>query len=88
MTVIGGYYMPEPCDKIESMLGRDRTLSKYPTCKTFFDGEVPSQHTLVVANMAGEVDNISAALDAAAGAALWVAFVLHAAGVEIYVSPQ
>ncbi|KAI7927603.1 NAPE-hydrolyzing phospholipase D [Pyricularia oryzae] len=86
VTVIGGYYMPEPCDKIQSMLGRDRTLSKYPTCKTFFDGEVPSQHTLVVANMAGEVDNISAALDAAAGAALWVAFVLHAAGVEIYYS--
>ncbi|TLS31572.1 hypothetical protein PpBr36_02747 [Pyricularia pennisetigena] len=88
VTVIGGYYMPEPCDKIESMLGRDRTLSKYPTCKKFFDGEALSQHALVVANMAGEVDNISAALDAAAGMALWAAFVLHAAGVEIYVSPQ
>jgi hypothetical protein len=84
---IGGYYMAMPCDKIESMLGSERTLSKYPECAAFFSGLVLSQHAVVLANISGGgPEQAAAALGLNFGSSGWLSFVIHAFAVEVYVS--
>lgn len=85
---IGGYYTPQPCDKLESVLGSsNRTTALYPECAKFFSGENPAQQVLVVANMQGtNPTQLMSAFNLTFGAAVWLAGVVHAIGIEIYVS--
>ncbi|KAK7962593.1 uncharacterized protein PG986_003418 [Apiospora aurea] len=83
---LGGYYTAMPCAKVAFSVGSDeQTLQDYPACAPYFNGTNPDQWTMVTANFNGtDVAQIAAALDMTAGMALWLAFLLHAVGVEVY----
>ncbi|KAL8339420.1 hypothetical protein RB601_005810 [Gaeumannomyces tritici] len=86
VTAVGGYYMPEPCAKVASLVGgRDAMLARYPECAAFYSGTNPDQHALVAASMTlGRPESVGAAIDLSFGAAMWLALALHAVGIEIY----
>ncbi|KAK8072136.1 hypothetical protein PG996_005484 [Apiospora saccharicola] len=84
---LGDYYYAMPCGKVAFTVGSDDlTLALYPACASYFNGTKPNQWTMVTANFAGtDVAQIAAALDITAGMALWLAFIIHAVGIEIYI---
>ncbi|KAK6080983.1 hypothetical protein SCUP515_03125 [Seiridium cupressi] len=86
LSNIGGYDVVEPCDKIEYTLkSADATLSLYPECASFLSGENLGQQALVSANYHGTNPvEIAAAFNMVFGSAAWLAFALHAVGIEIY----
>ncbi|KAK4667874.1 uncharacterized protein QC764_703920 [Podospora pseudoanserina] len=83
-----GYSHAMPCVKVTYlMFGQvERILEKYPACAQFFDGSVPGQAVAVTADGNGDLAELTALYNMIFGAAFWLAFALHAAGVEIYVS--
>ncbi|KAI1640125.1 hypothetical protein F4809DRAFT_592672 [Biscogniauxia mediterranea] len=76
-----------PCDKLAWMIGgQNETLSLYSACLAFFAGEILFPHAAVWASLP-DVTNVAeaaAALDSTFGMALWLAFIIHAAGIELY----
>lgn len=66
-------------------LGEPRTRKQYPDCDAFYSGEDLNKLTLVKATMSGAM-SAGATLGLAFGPALWLALVLHAVGIEVYVS--
>lgn len=86
---LGDYYDAMPCGKVAFTVGSDeQTLALYPACASHFNGSNPNQWTMVTADFNGtDVAQITAALDITAGMAMWLAFIIHAVGIEIYVSP-
>jgi hypothetical protein len=82
-----GHVVPMPCAKVASMMGSaERTLRAYPECEAYFSREDVNKMVLVHASMDGNGSNAMAILSFSFGAAFWLAFVLHAVGVEVYVS--
>ncbi|KAI0378116.1 hypothetical protein F5Y04DRAFT_262447 [Hypomontagnella monticulosa] len=83
---IGGYYMAQPCDKIDFVLrGREKTLSRYPGCEPFYNGENPTQHVVVRANMiTRDIVELFTAFNITYAMAGWLAFTIHIAGIEIF----
>lgn len=87
VSQIGGYYEARPCEQIEYILGSpSATLSAYPDCAPYLDGSDPAKQVAVEANYSGSAVQLTVALGSNFGAAGWLAFALHAIGVEIYVS--
>ncbi|ETS83776.1 hypothetical protein PFICI_05652 [Pestalotiopsis fici W106-1] len=85
ISSIGGYYHTQPCDKLEYMLGSaNATRSLYPECASYFSGANPAQQAVVAANFNGNVAEIGSSFNATFGPAFWLAFALHAVGIEIY----
>jgi hypothetical protein len=85
--MIGGFYESRPCGQIASVLGQDRTLAFYPTCGAYFDGSNPNQRAVIEANIKSTNPMaIATSVSIPFGAAGWLALLLHAAAVEIYVS--
>jgi hypothetical protein len=84
----GEYYTVWSCAKIESALPKASLLSKlYPACEPYIDGSNLNEVAIVKANLDGETGaNAGAALGMSFGMALWLATVIHAIGVEVYVS--
>jgi hypothetical protein len=82
------YNVVWPCAKIESTLpNRSLLLSSYPDCAAYVDGTNRDKVAVVKANIGGAgAANAGAALNTAFGMALWLAVVIHAIGVEVYVS--
>ncbi|KAE8318237.1 hypothetical protein BDV41DRAFT_572233 [Aspergillus transmontanensis] len=78
------YYMAQPCDKLDFIIGREQTLESYPDCASFYNGSKPDQNALVLGDFNGNADKIGAALNLNFGMAFWLALFLHAIGVEIY----
>ena len=76
VTAIGGYYIAMPCQKIAYMGGN---LSAYPACVAN-----PNGQTAVLANFAGKIEMVAASMNTSFGMAGWLALVLHAIGVELY----
>ncbi|KAF2995208.1 hypothetical protein E8E13_001348 [Curvularia kusanoi] len=81
-----GRYVVWPCAKIADTVSADLDLvSAFPACAAYADGRDHDQVSVVLASMdGGSAANAGAALDMTFGMALWMAFALHAAGVEIY----
>ncbi|KAI1261095.1 hypothetical protein F5Y18DRAFT_215667 [Xylariaceae sp. FL1019] len=80
-------YYAMPCDKIHWMLGSvNTTLALYPQCEAFFSGTNLHQNAVTLATCIkpSSVVEVAAALDLHFGMALWLAFAIHAAGIEIY----
>lgn len=88
ISMTGGYYQVWSCAKIASELSPPNSLSAmYPACEAYVNGSNPGAVAEVWASLDGETGvNAGAALNSSFGAALWLAFALHALGVEIYVS--
>jgi hypothetical protein len=86
----GEYYAAWSCAKIESALpSSSMLLSQYPACASYVNGSNPNAVAPVLANLDGETGvNAGAALNLSFGMGLWLSVVLHAIGVEIYVSPS
>lgn len=84
----GGYHAAMPCGKVDFILEDRSTMAqRYPGCAAYLDGSNPDQYAIVPANMSGpDAVQVAAALNLSAGGAFLVAIVLHAIGVEIYVS--
>ena len=84
-----GYLMPMSCDKVFFLMGTaEKTLKSYPECDSYFSGHDTNKVVLVPATMQGNGSTATAALSLTFGGAFWLAFILHAVGVEIYVRAQ
>ena len=85
-----GYYAVWTCAKILSTYSNrsvETLVQDYPSCASWADGSNSEQVAPVSASFeGGSSANVGAALNISFGAALWLAFDLHALGVEIYVS--
>lgn len=89
ISMIGTYYTARPCAQVADMVeDANRTLELYPECATFFSGENPGQQVVVHADLTSpsSAAEAGAAAGMAFGMAIWLAFALHAIGVEVYVS--
>lgn len=87
ISSIGGYYHAQPCDKLEYMFkSANATVGLYPECAGYFSGQSPAQQAAVAANLGGNVAEVASVFSATFGPAFWLAFALHAVGIEIYVS--
>jgi hypothetical protein len=86
-----GYHIVWSCAKIVSTFS-DKSLTRlvqdYPACASYADGSNVEQVAAVAAGFSGSSANVGAALNMSFGAALWLAFNMHALGVEVYVSSR
>jgi hypothetical protein len=84
------YYTSRPCAVLSYIHKSEaETLEYYPVCASFFNGTNSGQETIVHATMSnGVASEIGAALGVSFGMALWMALVIHAVGIEIYVSTK
>lgn len=86
-----GYYIVWPCAKIVSTLpGKSLAIlvQDFPACASYANGSNLEQVAAVSAGFSGSAANVGAALNVSFGAALWLAFNIHALGVEVYVSSE
>ncbi|WAO95538.1 Hypothetical protein NCS54_01316600 [Fusarium falciforme] len=88
-SIIGSsndYFQPRMCTQIDYVLGESDTRASYPDCDSFYTGKDLDKRVLVKANMGDEGSDmeVGASLGLAFGPALWLAFVIHAIGIEIY----
>jgi hypothetical protein len=84
-----GYLVPMTCDRVFKLIGSEQgTLEQHPDCEAYFSHKDPNKAVLVSPTMDGNFSNVTAALSMTFGASFWLAFTLHAVGVEIYVSGQ
>jgi hypothetical protein len=83
-----GFYIVWPCAKIAATLTEGMNLvAEYPACASYADGSNLDQVSAVLADLGGGSSvNAGAALNVSFGMALWLAFAVHALGIEIYVS--
>ncbi|KAK6820856.1 hypothetical protein PG987_015256 [Apiospora arundinis] len=86
ITASSGYQATMPCVKVNSILqSEEKLVQSYPACAAFVNGTNPDQYTMIDANFNGnDAAQIAASIDITAGMALWLAFIIHAVGVEIY----
>jgi hypothetical protein len=86
ISSIGSFWSVQPCVKILSVLDNNTTRlgEDFPLCQAFLDGNLDAQ-TIVHAEFA-TAPGIIASTNESFGAAGWLALLLHAIGVEIYVS--
>lgn len=76
------YYKALPCDELATFYNTTEALvSTYPGCHSL-NNTAPVKADLVE----GSEENIAAALNLTFGMGLWLALVLHAIGIEVYVS--
>lgn len=83
-----GYTSLRPCAQINSdgVLPQPVIENAWPECAAYFTGANPDQQVLVRADYYGFPIEINVALSIASGASAFVALILHAIGVELYVS--
>jgi hypothetical protein len=91
VTLIGSYFYAMPCAKIVGIFGRYGIPSQalpqlYPECVPFIKGTSLNQYGIVHAGTFGQPEQAAAVLDMTFGMSMWLALMLHAIGVEIYVS--
>ncbi|KAL1836187.1 hypothetical protein VTJ49DRAFT_5468 [Mycothermus thermophilus] len=82
-----GYVAPLPCARISSLLGpASKSIKLFPDCEPYFLGKDPAKAVVVVASLSGDEAGVTAAFNVVFGSAIWLGLVLHAVGVEIYVT--
>ncbi|KAI1872995.1 uncharacterized protein JN550_003869 [Neoarthrinium moseri] len=88
ISIIEGYYMAQPCDKIDFVLdGRNNTLSRYPGCEPFYSGKNLNQHVVVDANVMNinmDLMQLVAAFNVAYPMSAWISLSIHVIGPELY----
>ena len=85
VSAMSHHHLAMECAKLDYMMeDRPATLSTYPDCVSYYNGNNPDQMAVVQANFDGSVEQIAASLNITFGMATWLALMLHAAGVEIY----
>lgn len=88
LSKLGGYYTVQPCDKLGYILINPVGLRNlYPACAGYVNGTDPDGVALVKVNYyAYDPAQIASALGIGFGTCIWLAILIHAVGVEIYVS--
>lgn len=82
---MGGYQLPMECAKLHYIIeDRNSTLAIYPDCISYYNGSDPSKMALVQADLYGSAAEAAAGLNMTFGMAMWLALLIHAIGVEIY----
>ncbi|ETS74978.1 hypothetical protein PFICI_13462 [Pestalotiopsis fici W106-1] len=88
ISMAGGYYIAQPCDKIDHVLyGRNNTLSRYPGCAPFYTGEKLDQHVVVDANLMNaktDLMQLVSAFNLGYPMSAWISLALHVLGPEVY----
>ncbi|KAI1456043.1 hypothetical protein F4805DRAFT_433640 [Annulohypoxylon moriforme] len=87
ISLIGGFYYVEPCDKINFILkGENATLAAYPDCAPFFSGDDLNRHIAVPATVFNRKNpvQVGAALNFVFGTSGWMSIFLNTLGVELY----
>ncbi|KAJ0119817.1 hypothetical protein J7T55_014022 [Diaporthe amygdali] len=85
VSQIGGYYDARPCDQVENILGsQEDSIAAFPDCAPYFNGSDFSKQVAVEADFNGNPVQVAVALGSNFGPAMWLAFAIHAIGVEIY----
>ncbi|KAK1044231.1 hypothetical protein LTR74_018320 [Friedmanniomyces endolithicus] len=86
ISIIGGWYTTRSCAQINFIFGRTNTLAVYPACVAYYKGANVNQHVVVKATESTGANpiEVGASLGVTFGAAGWMAFWLHATGVELY----
>ncbi|KAI1486456.1 hypothetical protein F5X96DRAFT_688757 [Biscogniauxia mediterranea] len=86
VSSVGGYYLAQPCDRINFALGGGQaTLAAYPGCAPFFSGEAPDHHVVVLANYNREDPmQIAAAFNTVFGISEWIIIALHTICIGVY----
>jgi hypothetical protein len=86
MSKSNNYYIAKPCAVLDFIYdSQNKTLEHYPECVTFYNGTNPGQEAVVKASMSsGLPSEAGAALNMSFGMAGWLALVIHAFGVELY----
>lgn len=67
----------------------ERMLELYPQCSAWATGENPDQMVVVDAKWTSQSSSaaeVAASVSVPFGMAVWLAFAIHAVGIEIYVS--
>jgi len=83
ITMVGDYYAIKSCDEVAFIKDSfEKTVSLYPQCANM-SGSAP---LIVNANFNKGPESIGASLGVSFGMALWLAFVMHLVGVEIYLN--
>ncbi|KAJ4355015.1 hypothetical protein N0V95_003286 [Ascochyta clinopodiicola] len=84
------YYIVWPCAKIAATIDDGMDLvSEFPACASYADGSNLAQVSAVLADMNGISSvNAGAALNVNFGMALWLAFSIHAIGIELHLTPK
>ncbi|OLN81155.1 hypothetical protein CCHL11_09527 [Colletotrichum chlorophyti] len=81
------YYQVKQCAVVDFIFRHNQTrvLSLYPDCGAYYSGENPSAHVLVHANLgAHQPAEIAAGFTSVFDAGSWLALVIHAILVELY----
>lgn len=83
ISTSGTYYKAMSCGEIATFYDNSTLFEEtYPPCKDM------NAYAAVKADMNAEyADGIASALEMSFDTAIWVAFVIHAIGIEIYVWP-
>lgn len=85
---IGGYYTPMPCKVVAFLVENPkRFVSLFPACAAFASGQEPEAWTLVTAKFSADVSSAAqpaAAFHLAFAMGSWLALLIHAVGVELY----
>jgi hypothetical protein len=81
-----------PCSKIVGIMTTygipgQAARGLYPACVPFLNGQ-SDPHAVVQVGGVGRPEQIAASLDISFGMSLWLALMLHAIGIEIYVSQR
>ncbi|KAK4556838.1 hypothetical protein LTR86_005818 [Recurvomyces mirabilis] len=79
------FFAVYPCEQINFVMGEQGTLKFYPGCASYYDGSAMDQKVRVRPNFNGtDPMEIAASLGVAFGTAGWLAFVIHAVIIEVY----
>ena len=85
ISTMGRYQFPMECAKLDYIMeDRISVLAAYPGCISYYNNADPGQMVLVQADLNGSVAQVAAGLNMTFGVALWLALLIHAIGVEIY----
>jgi len=87
ITVLPGqYYGARLCGQIDYLVGKNETLAEFPECQAFYSGLEPEKYILIRADLNGSKATAVSAFGISFAPAGFLSFILHSAGVEIYVS--
>ncbi|KAK6442451.1 hypothetical protein LTR95_001323 [Oleoguttula sp. CCFEE 5521] len=84
ISTLSGWYAARSCVEVDSTFGRKNTIHFWPECESYYNGTNLEQFVVVQANRNGKAIEVAAAFGFNFGSSGWLAFWLHAIGVELY----
>ena len=89
LPMTGNHYYSMSCAKVAYTIDDNDVMSStYSACEGYLSSTNQDQYVAVRANISDAANAAEAAaiLEMTFGAAMWLAFIIHAFGVELYVS--